>query len=285
MKRAAWLLGEKSSYLGRFVPFRGVVPLSIIVMACLNVSSAAYCDLIVRPDSPYGSVGSLVNSVFGDYPDGWGTGSWAAGGTGVVEVYFTPEMLFGKPVKIGDIKSVSFYTKKGSTHTNPDSAGDWFFTIYTTPFAGGWYGFRISAEPYFSENLTDPANQWNRWSSDQGSNWLRFYVSGMSGASTGYFGSYTDLHLEDFKNQVIDGRKMADQTIEYFRMATATAWASGFTGQLDGLTITLTDGSVARVNFEPVPEPGSLVGLVSLGLLVPGWRMLRGRKRSVDIKT
>ena len=28
---------------------------------------------------------------------------------------------------------------------------------------------------------------------------------------------------------------------------------SGFTGQLDGLSISLTDGSVANVNFEPYP--------------------------------
>src|SRR5690606_16085259 len=34
-----------------------------------------------------------------------------------------------------------------------------------------------------------------------------------------------------------------------------TAWAPGFTGQIDGITIELTDGSVANVNLEAFPPP------------------------------
>jgi hypothetical protein len=41
------------------------------------------------------------------------------------------------------------------------------------------------------------------------------------------------------------------QPILYFSVQTASDWAVGFTGQVDGLRIQLTDSSVANVNFEP----------------------------------
>jgi hypothetical protein len=43
-------------------------------------------------------------------------------------------------------------------------------------------------------------------------------------------------------------------TEPYFSAQTGSGWAAGFEGQVDGLRIELTDGSVANVNFEAVLE-------------------------------
>jgi hypothetical protein len=278
MRRAAMVVGHKARSLPRTVALRLCAVAMVACSLAFLVSPPTYAgtiNLVLRPQQittnpPIG--------VEGDYPAGWGSGSWMANGSTVTEVYLTPELLFSKSIKIEDIKSVSFWTKKNTTHTQ--SAPDWFFTIYTTPFAGSWYGYRINAELYFSENLNDPANQWNLWSSDQGNNWLRFFVSGKSGQFVSN-GSYNDPHLDAFKllpSERGSNLTMANEPIKYFRMSTATGWANGFFGQLDGLTIELTDGSIARVNFEPVPEPTSLVALGGLGLVGAGWRVIRRRK-------
>jgi hypothetical protein len=66
-------------------------------------------------------------------------------------------------------------------------------------------------------------------------------------------------------------------------LQTGSAWAQGFSGLVDGLTLTLKDGEVARFDLSDgaaavVPEPESMalmfVGLA--GLLAAS----RGRKRA-----
>lgn len=280
MRRETVLLGER--------PRCGDVPRSLRRVASLLAlaalvwaipASRAYCDIIVRPQQIPVSPPVGVDA---DAPFGWGNGSWMANGSTVTELYLTPQLLFNRSITIGDINSVSFYTKKGTTHTF--SAPDWFFTIYTEPFPNpnSWYGYRINSEPYFSENLNDPADQWNLWSSDQGDNWLRFFVSAKNGVNISN-GAYTDPHLDNFKLLTSDrdfGLTMADEPVKYLRFATATGWANGFYGQIDGITISLTDGTVARVNLEPVPEPASMVALGGLGLVGAGWGFVRRRKRA-----
>jgi len=278
MRRAAMVPGRER-FCG--LTFSGlmevILPTVVFATFFVTANGQAHGDIIVRPQH---AITSQPLGVDADFPVGWGNGSWMANGSTVTELYLTPELLFNKPVNIGDIASVSFYTKKGTTHSF--SAPDWFFTIYTSPFpnSSSWYGYRINSEPYFSENINDPANQWNLWSSDQGSNWLRFFVSGKAGAFVSN-GAYTDPHLDAFKLLPSDrgtGLEMADEPIKYFRMATASGWANGFWGQIDGLTITLTDNTSARVNFEPVPEPASMVALGGLGLVGAGWGFVRRRK-------
>jgi len=48
----------------------------------------------------------------------------------------------------------------------------------------------------------------------------------------------------------LSGSPYAGHSILFFSVQTGSAWAAGFTGQLDGFRIELTDGSVANVNFE-----------------------------------
>jgi hypothetical protein len=159
----------------------------------------------------------------------------------------TPNALFGHGITIGDLKSISYWTKK-DTH---QGSVDWFLQIYTikeTGDPGSWYGYRINSEPYFSQNLNAPAGQWNQWTSDGTTNKLRFYDS-----TSGYFGGYNDGFLSDIQTS------FSSKGILLLGIGTGSGWASGFTGQVDGLRIKLKNGEVANVNLEAIPEPASLL--------------------------
>jgi hypothetical protein len=189
----------------------------------------------------------------GDPAPGFSLSSIASNGLGKTDAYFTPESLFGRSVTVGELASLSYWTKTGTTHAV--EARDWSLVVYTKPYAGDastptWYGDRYGAEPYFSSNLIDPANTWNLWSSEGPSNQLRFFES-TAGATGANFGSYTDPNWTTFSSQnALSGQPRSSQAILNFSLQTGSAWAAGFTGQIDGLTLSLTDGSVARINFE-----------------------------------
>jgi len=196
---------------------------------------------------------SGVVAVDGDAAPGYTVGSLRSGGVAKSEVYFTPEYLFGRAVTIGEVQNISYWTKKGTTHLV--DAADWFLAMYTKPYAGDastptWYGDRIGTEPYFSDSIADPANTWNQWTTGGATNRLRFFES-TAGAPGATFGSYSDPDWDAFKsNNALSGSPYSGHDILYFSAQTGSAWAAGFTGQIDGLRIELSDGSVAHVNFE-----------------------------------
>jgi hypothetical protein len=182
-------------------------------------------------------------------------------------MYFTPEALFGgREVALGDVAGISYWTKKGTTHVA--DPGDWFINIYTKPYVGDassatWYGDRIGTEPYFSANLSDPANTWNQWSTGGASNKLRFFES-TQGAPGANYGSYSDPDWSTFiAGNALSGSAYAAHKILYFSPQTASGWAAGFTGQIDGLRIELTDGSVATINFEPISTPPTVTNVLA----------------------
>lgn len=224
----------------------------IAVSAILPVFAASTTNLIITPTSPVYDSNNVVG-VSGDSAPGFPTGSLASDGTGKTDMYFTPNSLFGRDVTLGEVSKISYWTKKGTTHV-VDPA-DWFLTIYTKPYAGDassatWYGDRIGSEPYFSENLTDPINTWNNWTTDGSTNKLRFFES-TAGATGATFGSYTDPDWATLiSGNALSGDPYAGHDILSFSVQTGSAWADGFTGQVDGLRIELSDGSVANVNFE-----------------------------------
>lgn len=233
---------------------RGTAALASLLLAgAVAVASAATTNFTVTPTSPGVFDSNNVVGVPGDFAPAFNMSSVASDGTGKTDAYFSAESLFGRPVTLGEVSSISYWTKTGATHTA--SPNDWALVIYTKPYAGDvstptWYGDRYGAEPYFSANLADPANTWNLWSSTGPANQLRFYES-TAGAPGANFGTYTDPDLTTFSSQnALSGQARATQGILSFSLQTGSAWADGFTGKLDGFTITLTDGSVARVNFE-----------------------------------
>jgi hypothetical protein len=239
----------------------------------ISTASAAVTNLTLLPDTIVSGVAPV--GIEGDFAPGMSSGSWqAAVPLGAVspnnytQLFLTPDMLFGRDdVTVGELASISYWTKKDSLHTAVPA--DWFFQIYTKPYAGSpgsaWYGNRINSEPYFSQNLNAPADTWNQWVTDANQdNRLRFFDS-----SSGYFGGYGDGFLSDLTSNPA----YENQEIMFINVATGTAWAAGFAGQIDGLQIELTDGSIANVNFEAtaIPEPGAitLAGLAIIGMICP----------------
>ncbi|MFS8159221.1 MAG: hypothetical protein ACMG6E_03235, partial [Candidatus Roizmanbacteria bacterium] len=106
-------------------------------------------------------------------------------------------------------------------------------------------------EPYFSMNIHDPINSWNNWTTDGTENKLRFFES-TAGASGATFGSYTDPDWTTFVGgNALSGLPYNGHQVLFFSVQTGSAWATGFTGQIDGLRIELNDNSIANVNFEP----------------------------------
>jgi nitrous oxidase accessory protein NosD len=178
-----------------------------------------------------------------DFVTGFEPGAVAANVTAADPVKYTkygfvPLAVFGRDVAVGELYDITYHTKKDDTHV-ADPA-DWFCQMYTNGTAHGWYGERINSEPYFSENLTETPGEWTKWATTAGEpNRLRFFDSNLS------MGSYTDGFLQDMTNDQF----YAPQTIMLFGLGTGSAWAEGFDGKLDGLTIELISGEKATINF------------------------------------
>lgn len=238
----------------------GTVPIKITATAPTTT------NLVVVPNSPIFDENNVVG-VSGDFAPGFASGSFASDGSGKTDIQFSPQSFFGRDVSIGEIKSMSYYTKTGATHTVDPR--DWFVNIYTKPYVGDvstptWYGDRIGTEPYFSESLSDPANTWNQWNTVIGNNQLRFFES-TAGAPGATFGSYTDPHWDAFKaGNALSGQPYAGHQVLYFAIQTGSAWANGFTGQLDGFRMELLDGSVVTVNFETCNQVSIPTGITTL---------------------
>lgn len=210
---------------------------------------------------------------------GFGSSSWQQTANTKGELYIGASSLFTGNVTVGDIASISYWTNK------PGNAGapDWTLLLYTaktgTGDSGTWFKSRLNAEPYFT-NSTDPANTWHQWSTNDPTNPLLFFDQPRSGN----FGTYNDPTLAEIQNgQGVGGHDYNSEVISLFSLQTGSAWASGFTGLVDGLTITLKNDSLAtaidgsrivNVNLEAVPEPSTLAiaGLGVLGFLGYGWK-------------
>lgn len=221
------------------------------------VKAAVTTTYVITPASTVFSE-KHVTGVMMDGAPGFATGSFKSDGVAKTDMYFAPLDIFGHEVKVGEVESVSYWTKKGSTHAqNPI---DWALVFYTKYYTGSlststWYGERYGAEPYFAMNTVDPADTWNQWSSDAGDNQLRFYES-TSGAPGANFGTYNDPSWDTFKASAgLSGQSRANHDILFFSVQTGSATAAGFTGQVDGVRIELTNGEVVNLNFEPFLQP------------------------------
>jgi len=228
--------------------------LAVSAFLTAGATAATTTNITVLPTTP-GVSTATVTPVMADAAPGFSYGSLANnGGATKSEIYLPPTALFSRGITIGEIASISYWTKNGVAQTG--SAVDWALVIYTQPYAGDlstptWYGDRYGAEPYFSMQLNAPANTWNQWTSDAGDNQLRFYES-TQGAPGATFGSYGDPDWNTFKTSpALSSQGRAARDVLYISIQTGAAWTAGFTGNLDGLRIELAEGSVANVNFEP----------------------------------
>ncbi len=217
------------------------------------VNLATTTNLVVRPLSAVFD-SKNVSGVASDFAPSFAGGSLASNGVAKTDMYFTPAMLFGRDVTLGEVASISYWTKTASTHAADPR--DWYLAIYTKPYSGDvstptWYGDRIGSEPYFAANISDPANSWNNWTTGSANNKLRFFES-TAGALGANFGTYADPDWATLiAGYALSGYRYAGHAILSFSIQTGNAWAAGFIGQVDGLRIELTDGSIGTVNFEP----------------------------------
>ncbi len=162
-----------------------------------------------------------------------------------------------QPFTIDDIDYISYYTKKPTDGTNPD----FYISIYTEPDGSDdkedWYGYRLNAEPYYSNSLTAPANQWNHWNTNSGNNQLTFFDSWKSDG----YGFYGQPDLQDIQNGNINWQQDyghgVDQDIDYgsetvkaIYFSTGSDWNNTFTGNIDELEIKLTDGTILTIDLE-----------------------------------
>jgi uncharacterized repeat protein (TIGR01451 family) len=245
---------------------------ALLAFACIAVSAQTVTTTVVTPTSPGVFDSNHVTGVVGDPAPGFAPGSFASDGIAKTDMYFTPESLFGHSVTIAQVESISYWTKKPTTH-NPDVT-DWSMILYTKPYAGdvstpSWYGDRIGSDPYFAINLADPGSTWNKWSTNGANNKMRFYES-TAGAPGANFGTPTDPDWTTFKGgNALSGFPYGGHDLLFFSIQTGSCCAAGFFGQVDGVQIVLTDGSIANINFEPnsqdvlydstvIPLPGNL---------------------------
>ncbi len=133
---------------------------------------------------------------------------------------------------VGDLASIAY-----STLRPVDAAGrDWWVTIYTRPIANeGWYHARYISN--FDAHTVENA-------------WVRYTTSGPSGAvpaltfrAQAANGSPTGPALSLAELYALDSQPILAITVQ-----TASGW-SDFTGAVDGLEVTLTNGRVGKVDF------------------------------------
>jgi len=216
-----------------------------------------------------------------------GTGSWQANGAAKSSIWFTPDALgFTSTITISDVQEMSFKTYKSTTGV---SAPDWYLTVYTAPTGQSesdngstWYGVRMTWEGLYANNFSNPADQWNTFTTSAGTNQLTMHDSNTT--YTGFYGGPT-LATIQANAGVINWSTYATSgstaTFDYdnsaiigFVLETGSGWANGFDGYLDEFSVTV-GGETTTVNFDPVPEPTSLAMLGLGGLVV-----LRRRRQS-----
>jgi hypothetical protein len=188
-----------------------------------------------------------------------GNGAWQASGDAKEgEFYFAANGgIEGLSFTVDEIERITYHTKKDA----PEGAPDFYLLIYTEPDGeddDSWYGYRLNAEPYYSNSLNAPANQWNRWSTEDGTNQLTFFDANRSGVGFGFYGAPTLADLQNGPINWSDEKSGAEdreidygaETVEFLNISTGNPWANGFTGYLDAIEVELTDGTTVTYDLE-----------------------------------
>jgi len=190
----------------------------------------------------------------------WGSGCWAAVLGQKFEIYIDPTVppfdVLGS-FKIDDISSISYHTNKPGSQNDVD----FYLVIYTKPDGvddkASWYGYKLIGEPYFSRNLNAPSNQWNKWSTDVGTNQLTFFDLD----TIGFYGFYGQPTLQDIQAGPINwhyyysGCPVTNidygvEVVKYISFQTGTNWMNTFQGYIDAITIGLKDGTTVSIDLE-----------------------------------
>jgi len=199
-------------------------------------------------------------------------GSWlTAPNSDKFQLYLDPNALFQNAgdVTIDDLTHVSYHTKKDveTSGTEPENV---YLQLYTEQDGvddrGSWYGYRVTAEPYFAESLDAPGDEWVEWSTGDGDNQLTFFDDSYVGF--GFYGGQPTL--EELQDGTIDWstRKSGapstdidygDEVIKYITFQTGSGYPASFEAYLDTIEIGISTGAgrgqsekgqVARIDLE-----------------------------------
>jgi len=241
-----------------------VTPSDLVDNATFNNGNSGY---LFSYDSGPGNPGPPIG-VDVPGPSGCGLSSWwsdvqgsaVGGGRDYSTLRINLSALFGAPtysLTVGDIQSISYYTKKGVQDTT-----DWQLRVYTTGLTT-WYGYRFN----FVRPDADNTN-WNLWSTDSSGvsdifdKVANAYIPlGTAGTLSGMATSYGNAPV-----------LFVDISASYM---TTSPSADSY---LDGVVITLKDGSSATLDLAVVPVPPAFL-LAGIGVgAVAVARRVRRRK-------
>jgi len=179
----------------------------------------------------------------GDAPSGFGPDSWQNAATGKVNWharYLADGDALSKlfpgqaaTLTVNDLESIDYWTKRPAGTT---AGQDWAIFLYTRARAGAdgtWFGFRF-VNNYEEHTALDA---WESYTTDSGMTFRK-----NSGTATG---------LMDFATLKA---AYGTELVEMISVQTMSNWSGVFAGYMDGLTITLTNGKVGRVNFVRQPS-------------------------------
>ncbi len=211
-----------------------------------------------------------VDGIATDAEAEFGSGSWRAtpsedtnsDGADKFELFVDPTMedmeLLGA-MTLADIGRISYSTLKSE-----DGGGaDFYLVIYTEPDGvedqSIWYGYRLIAEPLYSQDLDAPADAWNSWSTDPGPNQLTFFDS----ENCGSFGFLPDQPtLSELQSGTIDWSLLtatglqtsidySSEQIKYLSIQTGSPWESTFDGYIDTVQVVHANGNRVTFDLEP----------------------------------
>ena len=225
------------------------------VLCFATLASAAVTTITLYPEDVPDE--ELPRGVEGDAPDGWGTSSWQGPESGKSNIHVRYLLdgdllsaLFGEEtaanLTVADIASISYYTKRpdGTEETH-----DWWIQIYTRTDGvddeKSWYGYKFTNN-YNDHDETDEWTQYTAMVPEENEADTSNMTFSLTGGSEMTFSEMIDLYGDEF--------------IEMISIQTDSGW-NGFDGQVDGLVITLADGTVGRVDLaasSAVPEPATL---------------------------
>jgi len=190
----------------------------------------------------------------------WGYGCWAAVLGQKFEIYIDPTVppfdALGS-FKIDDVSSISYHTNKPGSQSDVD----FYPVIYTKPDGvddrASWYGYKLIGEPYYSRNINASSNQWNKWSTDAGTNQLTFFDPD----TIGFYGFYGQPTLQDIQAGSINWHDYyygcpttsidyGVETVKYISFQTGTGWMNTFQGYIDAITIVLNNGTTVTIDLE-----------------------------------
>lgn len=162
------------------------------------------------------------------------------------------------PITVGDIASISVSSRR-NIGTSPDLA----LFVYTTPTHSDaddatWYQSRLHMPLTAAANVNAPAGTWNTWSTDAGTNQIRFWdyrVSGNVGAGPqpGEYFTLQDILAgpvapEDRDGVELEARDYREEKVKFITLSTLTT-ASAVDVSIDGFILRLNDGRVLQINF------------------------------------